>query len=219
MGNWNGLDFFIFLIFFVNTMLGMSRGATKEIISMMCLCVALIFTIRFTVPLAHFMDASPLVKDVVSAESVQKFMAAIGADPLSENFLFELNYSLSVLICFVGVFSIAEAVLVSSFAEMFTFPYALWNRKVGAALGATRGYIVTVIFIMIFSLHIFRTENQAVANQFMSNSYFIGLFQGTALRLDTMIGGQQVTQYQEIFKDKNLFNEKAVQNVVEHPSQ
>src|SRR5947207_726926 len=121
MGNWNGLDFFIFLIFFVNTMYGMSRGATKEIISLMCLSVALIFTIRFTIPLTHFINSSPSINNVLTAAPIQNFMAAIGADPLNADFLSQLSYGLSVLICFVGVFSVAEAVLVSSFSEMFTF--------------------------------------------------------------------------------------------------
>lgn len=215
MGNWNGLDFFIFLIFFVNTMYGMSRGAMKEIISMMCLSVALIFTIRFTVPLANFIDTSPSINNVITATPVKNFMAAIGADPLTADFLAQLAYALSVLICFVGAFSVSEAVLVSSFSEMFTFPYALWNRKVGAALGATRGYVISVIFIMIIGLHIFVHDNRRTYDEFARGSYFIGLFEGAAMRLDQIILGQEVTRYQEIYRDKNLFNEKSIQQILQ----
>ncbi|MDX1900972.1 MAG: CvpA family protein [Gammaproteobacteria bacterium] len=218
MSNWNGLDFFIFLIFFLNTVLGMSRGATKEIISMMCLSAALIFTIRFTVPLAAFFDRSPLTQDVLSSSYIQNFMAAIGADPLTENFLHEISYTLSVLVCFVGVFSVTEAVLISSFAEVFTFPYAVWNRKVGAALGATRGYVLSVLLIMLLVLHIFKTDNGSIRSQFISGSYFVGLFTNAALKMDSLIGGQDVEHYHQIFEQKNLFNEKNVMGVVQQGS-
>jgi len=224
MSNWNGLDFFIFLIFFVNTMLGMSRGAMKEIISMMCLSVALIFTIRFTVPLSDFLNSTPLFDEKSlyygwwTVGVVKNFMAVIGADQITLNLLRELSYSISMLICFVGTFSICEAVLVSKFSEMFSFPFAVWNSKVGAALGATRGYVVAMIFIIIFSLHIFKNDNREVANQFMSNSYFISLFKNSALKIDSIIGGQDPTRYQEIYQDKDLFNEKSIEKIVPRPN-
>lgn len=214
MSHWNGLDFFIFLIFFLNTVLGMSRGATKEIISMMCLSAALIFTIRFTVPLTAFFDRSPLTQDVLSSQFIQNFMASIGADPLTGNFLHEIAFSLSVLVCFVGVFSITEAVLISSFAEVFSFPYAIWNRKVGAALGAIRGYVLSVMLIMLLVFHVFKTDNAEMRAQLISGSYFVNLFQNAAMTMDSLIGGQDVEHYHDIFKDKNLYNEKDVMSVV-----
>src|SRR5579862_3207090 len=109
MNSWNGLDFIIFLIFAANFILGMSRGTTREIISMMCLCAALIITIRFTVPLAAFFNKSPLMVDVVSSAFVQRFMEAIGAGPLTEDLLRQTFYSISILVCFVGTFSLCEA--------------------------------------------------------------------------------------------------------------
>lgn len=212
MSGWNGLDFFIFLIFFVNTILGMSRGATKEIISLMCLSAALIFTIKFTVPLAQFLNRSPAIQDVLDSQIIQRFVAAIGANPLTANFLAEVSYSVSVLICFVGIFSVTEAVLsVTGFVEVFSFPYATLNRKVGAALGATRGYVINLIFIMILSLHLFKNDNNA---PLISGSHFINLFQAAAVKLDGLIQGQEVERYQEIYQDKNLYNEKDVFKVI-----
>lgn len=215
MNNWNGLDFFVFLIFAANTILGMARGATKEIISMMCLSVALIFTIKFTVPLANFFNSSPLLKDVVSNDFINNFMIAIGAGSLTENLLREIFYSISILICFVGIFSICEGALsVTGVVEMYPFPYAALNRKIGAGLGATRGYVISLIFLCIISLHIFKGN----ADSLFTNSFFLHLFQGPIVQLDSIITGQQPEQYKEIFKGKELYNEKNVLQSIQPPS-
>lgn len=201
MGNWNGLDFFIFLIFFVNTMLGMSRGATKEIISTMCVSVALIFTIKFTVPLAKFASSSPTVQDVINSSIVQNFMTSIGAGTLTVNMLNEMTYCLSLLICFVGIFCITEAVISFTGAvDVFTFPYATLNRKIGAGLGFVRGYIFTVVLIAVLQ-HLF-------VNSPIRGSYFYNLFQGTAQKLDLFISQQTPERYKELYQDKNLYNEQ-----------
>src|SRR5258708_5877608 len=114
MDKWNGFDFFIFLIFAVNTLLGMSRAAAKEIISMMCLCVALVCTIKFTIPLASLLNKSPVIVGAISSKYVQNFMAAVDLPALNENTIYQLFYCVAFLICFVGVFSVCEAVLSSS---------------------------------------------------------------------------------------------------------
>jgi len=213
MNNWTGFDFFIFLIFAANTILGMSRGATKEIISMMCLCVALIFTIKFTVPLANFFNHSPLINEVVDSSIISNFMQAIGAGPVTADLLQQIFYSISMLICFVGVYSVCEGALsMAGAVEMYSFPYATLNRKVGGALGCTRGYVISLLFIVILTLHIFRDSG----NSFFNNSVFLNLFQSSAVKLDSIITGQQPEQYKEIFKGKNLFNEE---KVLEHMKQ
>jgi uncharacterized membrane protein required for colicin V production len=207
MNNWNGLDFLFFLIFAGNTLLGMSRGATKELMSMMCLCVALIFTIKFTVPLANFCNNSPLITNVVDSSFVQTFMVQIGAGPLTAGLLKEIFYSLSMLICFVGIFSICEGALTASgISEHYSFTTAAASRKIGAGLGFTRGYVINLIFICIFTLHIFKGNHDSI----FSNSFFINLFQGSAIKLDSIISGQQPEEYKKIFEDKKLYNETDV---------
>lgn len=207
MNNWNGLDFLIFLIFAANTILGMARGATKEIISMICLSVALIFTIKFTVPLATFFNSSPLIKNVVDNMFMQNFMLAIGAGPLTESLLRETFYSLSMLVCFVGIFSICEGALsMAGVVEMYPFPYAAWNRKVGAGLGCTRGYVISLLILSILTLHIFRGSS----NSMFTNSFFCRLFQGSIINFDSIVTGQQPEQYKEIFKGKDLFKAQEV---------
>lgn len=209
MDSWNGLDFLIFLIFAVNTILGMVRGATKEIISMMCLCASLIVCIRFTVPLAEFFNHSPLIVDVVDSSVIQNFMQAIGAGPVTAGLLKEIFFCISLLMCFVGTFSICEAALSRpSFMEVFSFPYATLNRKVGAALGCTRGYIVVLIFLLVIA-HVFRSSNQLGSN-IITGSYFCQLFNSSAKKLDDLIISQRPGSYQEIFKDKNLFGSEQV---------
>lgn len=203
MDNWNGLDFLIFLIFAVNTILGMVRGATKEIISMMCLCAALIITIKFTVPLATIFNNSPLIVDVVDSSIIQNFMLSIGAGPVTAGLLKEMFFSISLLLCFVGTFSICEAALSRpGFIEAMSFPYATLNSKVGAALGCTRGYILVLIFLLIVA-HVFRVNN---GDEIIRGSYFAQLFNSSAQKLDDLISGQRPDSYREIFKDKNLFN-------------
>lgn len=211
MDSWNGLDFFIFLIFAVNTILGMSRGAAKELISTMCLCVALVCTIKFTIPLATFFNKSPLMVDVITSKFVQNFIASLGLNPLSTNTLQEIFYSISLLVCFVGVFSVCEGGLsMSGLLEVYSFPYAWLNRKLGAVLGGIRGYVITLILISVTTLHVFKNSDESA----FKNSYFVNLFASSAVLFDSIVSKQQPEQYQKIFRDKNLYNPlKALQDL------
>ena len=203
MDAWNGLDFFIFLIFASNTILGMVRGAIREIISMMCLSVALIFMIKFTVPLARFCNSSPLISNVVNNSIMQNFMQAIGAGPITPDLLYQIFYSLSLLICFMFPFSLCEGALSHmGVMEMYTFPYVVWDRKVGGALGCIRGYVFSLLFIVVLTLHIFAVST---APAFLEGSFFINLFKGSALSLDHLVSAQQPEKYNEIYKGKDLY--------------
>lgn len=220
MASWNGLDFFVFLIFVVNTMLGMVRGATREIISMMGLSAALIMMLKFTVPLANFFNSSPVMATVVQSDIMNNFMLAIGAGPITLGLLQELFFSISMLIWFVGTYSICEATLAfPGFMEMFSFPYAALNRKVGAALGAVRGYVIILVFLVIFSFHIFKPGNNTMfnSNNIVAGSYFAQLFQGAAAKLNNLIAEQKPERYQEIYQDKNLYNDKNVMQILKPP--
>lgn len=211
MDSWNGLDFFIFLIFAVNTILGMSRGAAQEIISTMCLCVALVCTIKFTIPLTIFFNKSPLMIDMITSKFVQNFIASLGLNPLNTTILQEIFYSISLLICFVGTFSVCEGALgMSGLLEVYSFPYAWLNRKLGAVLGGIRGYVITLILISVTTLHIFKDSD----NSIFKNAYFVNLFANSAVTFDRIISKQKPEQYQKIFKDKNLYNPfKALQDL------
>ncbi len=209
MNSWNGLDFFIFLILTLNTVLGLSRGATKEIVSLMCLSAALIITIKFTVPLSNFFASSSIVNNFVDSSMTKNFMAAIGAGPLTVDLVNQIMYSISLLICFVGAFSVCEAGLtVTGFSESFSFPYAALNRKVGGSLGFIRGYIITLILLSILSLHIYKVGN--VGGNFLSGSFFTNLFSSQTQKLDQLISGQQPENYQQLYQnipynEKNLY--------------
>src|SRR5689334_12430565 len=100
MNSWNGIDFFIFLIFVLNILLGIARGGLKEMISSFSLIVALMITIKFTIPLTEFMNASPLIQEGLTSQFVQNFMHAIDMPPLTEATVLQMNYCLSMLICF-----------------------------------------------------------------------------------------------------------------------
>jgi len=217
MNTWNGLDFIIFLIFALNTFTGMNRGASREIISMMCLCMSLIITIRFTVPLAQFFNGSPLMIDVVSSTVVQRFMSAVGVGPLTADLLKQLFYSISMLICFVGTFSICEGGLGrTNLVETLSFTSAAVSRKIGAALGCTRGYIISLIILVILTLHIFRPGNN-IGDGMTANSFFVGLFQSQTKQLDNLITRQNPDYYNTIL-DKNTFGPDKVLQIL-HPKE
>ncbi|HSW68580.1 MAG TPA: CvpA family protein [Gammaproteobacteria bacterium] len=202
MSSWSGLDFFIFLIFLVNTLLGMARGATKEIISSICLCAALVITLKFTIPLTKFVNSSPLITDVITSQFVQNFMRAIEMPPLTESMLLHLGYCVSLAVCFVGTFSVCEGVLAyASAVEVFTFPYATLNRKIGGGLGAVRGFVIVLVFIIILE-HLYIGD--------LPSSKFINLLQGSANKMDTLITEQAPERYQEILQDRNLYNQKMI---------
>ncbi len=207
MDSWSSLDFLFFFIFFLNSILGLSRGATKEIISSMCLMVALIFLIKFTMRLDLFMNSSPIIQDVITSQFFQNFMAAIGGDPLTTVTIQNWNYVLSVLITFVGAFCAGEAVLAfSGIHEVYTFPYAAINRKLGGALGFLRGYVLSVILVVVLQ-HLYLAHP-------IKDSYFMNLFSNTAAKLDSYINNQDVNKFRDILKDKDLYKQSDLYNTV-----
>lgn len=207
MNNWNGFDFIIFLILLFNVLLGMSRGAAKEIISFLCLSAALICTIKFVIPLTNFLNSSPLIQDVLTSKYTQNFMESIGAGTLTVEMLVQFAYSLSLLICFVGSFSILESVLaLTHVREVFSFPFAVLDRKLGAALGFMRGYIFVLILISILVFHLFINNP---GNPLTANSFFTRLFFSQAALFDELIARQQPEEYQQLYK-QNPYNYKAV---------
>jgi len=207
MSNWSGLDYFIFLFFLMNILLGMARGGLKESISTFGLCAALVMTIAFTGPLTKFVNSSPLMTDVVSSPMVQNFMKAVGMPPLTYDSLVNCGYALSLLICFVGAFGVCEAVLAySNVMEAFSLPVTLINRKVGVALGALRGFIFTVIFLVVLK-HLFMGDNQYLGT-------FATMFQGPVDKLDYLIQIRAPERYGEILKDSNLYNTQKVLDMV-----
>lgn len=200
MNSWNGFDFFIFLILASNAIYGMSRGAAREVISMMCLSAALIFSIKFTVPLANFFNSSSIAIHVVDNTFTQNFMIGIGAGPLTTALLNQIMYSLSLLICFVGVFSACEAGLSKTdFAAVFTLPFAMLNWQLGGVLGFTRGYIISLMFISIMAFHLYEADS---GGNFISGSFFAGLFQSQAQKFDSFISSQRPENYNQLYQNQ-----------------
>jgi|HubBroStandDraft_4_1064222.scaffolds.fasta_scaffold501578_2 hypothetical protein len=210
MNSWNGLDFFVFLILVLNTIRGMSRGAGKELIALMCLSVALIFAIKFTVPLADFLKTSPVMVSAVDNKFISNFLHTINAGPLTLRMVQELMYAISLLICFVSVFSVTEACITfSGYAESVTMMQAVAYRKIGAAIGFTRGYIISLIFLSILTLHIFHNEQ----NRFVSGSFFVKLFDTQIKKFDDMIASQEPENYQELYKEQPVNEHEIIQHL------
>lgn len=217
MNNWNGLDFFVFLILALNTIRGMSRGAAKELIALMCLSAALIFCIKFTVPVTNFMISSPTLSAVLESKFIENFFQSIGAGPLTADFLSQVSYSISLLICFVSVFSVTEACLIySGVSESLSFSQALVSRKLGSAIGFIRGYIISLIFLSILSLHLYNTDENVPGSKFISGSFFVNLFSSQVKMLDNMIGSQEVEKYHELYQNAPI-NEKDILKQLSYP--
>lgn len=135
-------------------------------------------------------------------------MLQIGAGTLTADMLYQISYSLSLLVCFTGAYSACEAGLsVTGAVEAFPFTYAALNRKIGGALGAVRGYVISLLVISIVTLHIF-SGNYMV----YGGSFFVGLFQSQTQQFDQIISGQQPDRYREIYEGKDLFKATDVIN-------
>lgn len=209
MSAWTGLDFFIFLIFLVNIMLGMARGGMKEMISLLSLCAALVITIKFTVPLTEFVYSSPLKEDFLTSQFVINFTNTIGMSQMTERTLFQMSYCISLLICFVGAFSVCEAVLsYSNMMEAFGFATSVANRKMGAALGSMRGFVIVLVFIIVLQ-HLFGGDVPA--------SNFIVWLDTPTQKFDHLITSQAPERYLEILQDKNLYNPENILNALREP--
>jgi hypothetical protein len=177
---------------------GMSRGTAKEIISLMCLSIALIFSIKFTIPLAHFLNTSPLLQTVLTTPMVQRFMHMIGAGALTLSLLEQMMYSISLLVCFVGIFTILEAALTTtSIVQTMPLHQILINRKVSSVIGLTRGYVIGLIFLSIITLHLVNDNTQ-----FVRESFFVKLFYSQTRRLDHIIRHQKPDDFKEIYKNQ-----------------
>lgn len=188
----------------------MARGGLKEIISALSLCAALVITIEFTMPLFKFINTSPLINDVITSNFFQNFMKSIEMPPLTEDMIIRLNYCLSLLLCFVGAFSICEAVLsYSSLIEAFGLPATLANRKLGGALGVVRGFVLVLIFIIVLD-KIYHDDVPA--------SKFVNLLQGSATKMNDIVISGAPQRYLEILQDKNLYNQENVMKDLLEPT-
>lgn len=212
MNDWNGLDFIIFLIFAVNTLLGLSEGASRKLISLLCVSVGLIFVIKFTVPLANLLNSSPIIGSFLDNRLTINFMHVIGAGTLTFELLRQILFSISILVCFSFALCACEAVLSArSFVELVSFPYSTMNRKIAAGLGCTRGFVFNVILVNILVLHLFNTNmNQEIKSDVIDNSYFVKLLLPSANKLEALIYSQKPARFNEVYHDKNVYSAKNV---------
>jgi len=207
MNSWNGVDFFIFLIFLMNTLLGMARGGLKEFISSFSLIAALVVTIRFTIPITEFMNGSPMIEEGLTSQFVQNFMHAINMPPLTEAMVLQMNYCLAMMILFVLTYSLCDAALAfGSPTEAFGLSVTIVNRKLGIALGAVRGFVISLLFVIIF-IHLYEGNVTSVV---------VNSLRGPAEKLDNLIRARTPEQYQQILQDEKLYHPENVLSVLKN---
>lgn len=214
MNNWNQLDFFIFLILAINFIQGLVRGATREIIALMCLCFAIIVTIKFTVPVETFLNKSPAKTIAAESEIVQNFLYSFN-DALNNGqqmnitpmaLLNRIVFCISLVLCFTAAYSVTAAGLsVSGFVEVFSFPYAALNRKIGGALGFLRGYVVSLI-VIICLMTFYAQGNNFLGSEWVKNSAFVNLlYKDPATKFFEIIKTQDPDRYRDIFENRGNF--------------
>src|SRR3990167_5439569 len=147
MADFTWLDYLIFGVFFLNIILGLARGLLREIIGILSLIVALLVSIKFTLPITEFLNSSDGFKSVISAFTSFTDFNVMG--PLSY-----ISLGVSFLILFVGTYSIGEAV--NYYAPAFgvlMFPrMAFIDRILAASLGYIRGYVFSLVLILVVGL-------------------------------------------------------------------
>ena len=143
MGTFTLVDYIFLAFFFFSTLLGLSRGFFKELISLVSILFALIITIKFTGPVANWLNASNGAQDVVLAVST-----FFGVHVGTQLTLFTIG--LTVLVLFVGVYSVGEAMNAYGLFEMLVGPgvISLTYRILGGIIGFVRGYIFNLILII-----------------------------------------------------------------------
>lgn len=139
------LDFIIFGFIFFNAILGISRGLTKEIISILVLIVALVVMIKFTATLANFLNTTQGSLDVITV--ISKFTGLDATVPLAL-----ISWGIALLLLFVGTFSIGEAVNFYASIDIIPFSLDMAGRILGGVLGFVRGYVFSLILILVLGL-------------------------------------------------------------------
>jgi membrane protein required for colicin V production len=176
MVDFTWLDYILFLIFFLNIILGFARGVSKEIISILSLAVALFIAVKFTSPIANVLITSQGLEDVLGV--VIKFLNYNASTGLSS-----LAYALSFLVLFVGIFFTGEAVIFYANIELFLFPFSVFGRLLGAAIGFVRGYALNVVILLILKLTPFTLSSA------WEQSYFVPRLLPQVLKLANLISG------------------------------
>jgi uncharacterized membrane protein required for colicin V production len=171
-------DVVLFLAIFVNTILGFARGLFREAISILCLIVAIVVAMKFTVPLSEFLSTSAGFKDVVLV------ITRYANHPGANGPLYLFGFGVSFLLLFVGVYSISEVVnhYVSNIGAFILFPMlAILDRIIAGVLGFIRGYIFALITILIVGL------SPVVLTSGWTNSVLVPNLWPNAFKLGAMI--------------------------------
>lgn len=146
MAEYTWFDYIIFGIFFLTTILGLARGLFREVISLVVLAVAFIVTIKFTAPVADFLNNSQGAQDVISV--ISKTIGTDWSTPLSS-----VTLALTLLVLFVGCLSVGEAV--NYFAALNTYmtpSISFMYRILGGAIGMIRGYGFNIVLVLLMQI-------------------------------------------------------------------
>lgn len=141
MQGFNWVDYIVLAILFFSTLVGLSRGVVKEVISIATWVAAFFVASVFATPVANYFSSSPQAQSVISS-------AGSGASaPITW-----LAYGLS----FIGLFiitMIAGAIInsvMSRAVEVSGISFA--NRLLGALFGMIRGFLLNIMMMFLLQL-------------------------------------------------------------------
>lgn len=162
MADFNWVDYIIFGIFFFSILAGFSRGFFKEIISLVTLIIALVVAIKFATPLANIIGTAQGAVDVVA--TISRFFGVDATGALS---LFTLGLSFFVL--FMGFYLTGEAISYASNMMFVISSLAVVNQLLGGVVGFARGYIFSIVLVLLVQLTPVAQNNAWSQSQLVPN--------------------------------------------------
>lgn len=145
MENFNGIDYFILVVFGLSMFVGFVRGFLKEAISLASWIVAAIVATTYASPLAA----------MFSGASTQAAQSAFGNSAMGATAVQGLSV-LSLVISFIALF-MGSLLIGSLIGYMFSSiatgtGFGFLNRIMGIVFGGLRGYVIAVVLVFVLQL-------------------------------------------------------------------
>lgn len=142
LSSFNWVDYIILGIFLASTLLGLTRGFVKEIISLIALIAAFVLAMMFANPLAAMLSHSAANATGANAEPTVSYIAL----------------AVAYLIIFVGTILVGGIVNLIFNIAIKSGGLGFGNRLLGAAFGFARGFIFNLVLIFLVQLTSSGTE-------------------------------------------------------------
>lgn len=145
MENFNGIDYFILVIFGLSMFVGFTRGFLKEAISLASWVIAAIVASTYASPLAAMFTGA-------STQAAQSAFGSSAMGATAVQGLSVLSLVISFIVLFLGVLLIGSMIGYMFSTVATGSGFGLLNRLMGVVFGGLRGYVVAVVIIFVLQL-------------------------------------------------------------------